>query len=190
MKHFFTFLTYSLLMVTVLFGQEYHDLKANKAEFLGNGQLQQGTAFTLTAPAKADIAGSDESISLVTMEFRNLGFLEAQLSVEFEVQFKPSDYAKVPGDYFITLSFFDEDMKCLLSESFVSEGGFTVSGVPQNAGSNPPLTRSVTGDNTYKFTGKALVPIHPAFFYGADQSAGGIKPIKQFTFTAFHLGAG
>jgi hypothetical protein len=190
MKRFVIYLASTLAMVTVLFGQEFHDLKTFKSTFEGFGRMQEGTGFTLAQPAKAAVVGSTEVITLVDLEFKNLSHVEAELLVGFEVPFKPSQYAEVPGDYFITISFYDADMKCLLSESFVSEGGFTLAGVPQNASSNPPLQRLDAHHGIYKFTGRAQVPIHPAFLYGPNQTAGGIKPIQKFTIAAFHLGAG
>lgn len=179
-----------LIASFVTYAQEFEKLIISKIEYEGTYGTENGVRLTLDKSFTVLAKGSSDTLTFQKLSFSNTSFLQASLSFQFTVCGYPDEYSEIPGDYFITISFFDEDKNCLISESFISKNGFTVGGVPWNYNSNDPMDRKAIHLNCFEFSGNSSVPIHQAFLYDSDNSAGGIKPIVSFSISAFHLGAG
>ena len=190
MLKFIGFLLISLLSLNFSNAQEAQLLNKTKIKFRENKQLNDGLELGLNKNIEITAVGSDDILIFHNLSLSNASFIEAELSFQFTVCGFTNEYFDIPGDYFITISFFDKDNNCLLSESFSTENGFTVFGIPKNEKSNEPLTREKMDDSCFEFTGKTLLPIHQAFLYDEDNPAGGVKPIISVKIAAFHLGAG
>ncbi len=185
------FILLFVCFATSVYSQKYYDLNPIKMNYVEEDHKQEGISFTQKEEIKVRSVGSDDTLVLKNLKFSNTSFLEARLTFDLHVCGKTSGrYDTSAGDYFVTIAFFDANKNCLLSSSFVSNGHFSLAGAPMNKYSNPSLVRKYTTADCFQFSGDTQVPIHQAFFYSDEEGAAGIKPIKSFTITIFHLGAG
>lgn len=190
MKKTLVTLVVLLVLNNLAYSQIFEELVPSIIEYEEDDEKVNGLMLKNERSLSIRVLGSDDTLSLKNLSFSNMGFAEAYLSFQASVCGYPTDYQEEPGDFFITISFYDENKNCLVSESFISVNGCTLYEEPSNSKSNAPMTLSTTDYNCYDFTGSSEVPIHHAFLYEEDQGAGGIKPIRYFRISAFHLCAG
>lgn len=184
------------LLITVLssanaLSQEFYPLSSTAISYqIKVDKKEEGRSFSLEKEVRLRATGSDDSLILKNLKFYNIGFTEARLTFDLKTIDYSDLFLSLPGNYFITLSFYDEDKKCLVSSSFTSSGSMVLYEEPGNDHSNAPMKLKMIDAENFEFSAEADVSVHHAFFYGPKETAAGIKSIKYVSISLFHLGAG
>lgn len=174
--------------VHCLFAQNYTELNSEKITFDGYSRKEQGRKFSFNRDTALAVIGSgnEDKLLLKKLELYSSSYTQATLKVEFEFLNSKKSFTEIPGDFFITIAFFDEDKNCLFSEQLTSRDGMRLVDGPDEM--NEMETHYIN-DGFFKFTGSRDIGVHQAFMYSGEGAAG-IKPIKYFSIRVCHLGAG
>ncbi len=185
------------LLITVSYSasalcQEFYPLTSSVISYVidkEKGTKENGQQFTLGKEVKLLATGSKDSLIIKNLKFYNVGYTEARLTFDLKMVNFKSSYQATPGDYFVTLSFYDENKKCLVSSSFTSSVSMVLDEDSGIEYSIPLLTMKIIDSKNFDFSGDTNLAVHQAFFYGPAETAGGIKYIKYVSVSVFHLGA-
>lgn len=178
-----------LQLFSTVHAQGYLKLASNEVMYIDAYHKAEGLKFFVAQDTSFHIKGigGNEKLHLKKLEIYNTAFTRAQLVVEFEAEQPEDPYLESPGDFFITISFFDEDKNCLFSEELVSVDGMRLDDGPVNL---KEMKTEILPEKHFKYSGSWDLGIHQAFLYSANNPAGGIKGVKYFTVNVYHLGAG
>lgn len=189
MKKSLLLILFILISTLKLRSQNYTELNTEKITYQGEYHKEEGMRFSFKKDTLLEIKGSSslDKLKMTKMELFNTSFTSVQLDVAFEIVHTENRYTEMPGDFYITIAFFDEDKNCLFSEQLVTKDGMRLVNGPEGLNE---LNTEIFENNLFKFTGSREFGIHQAFMYSKTNTAGGIKPIKYFVINVFHLGAG
>src|SRR3989338_4387603 len=185
----FMVFTLGLHSFSTVNAQSYMKLASREVMYDGTFQKEAGRKFFAVQDTSFTIQGSGmhEKLHLKKLELYNTAFTQARLEVQFETVNPENSYSPSPGDFFITISFFDEDKNCLFSEEVVSVDGMRLEDGPFGM---KEMKTEILDDKLFSYSGSWELGIHQAFMYPEDGTAGGIKGIKYCRIQVFHLGAG
>ena len=154
------------------------------------------TQLSLEDHIQITAVGSSDILTLKRLVINNEYLITTatlEISLDICESFQDITTIEDVGDYFVTISFFDQDTSCVLAASLVSYGSFTLAGTPPLNLQASKLSKFKMENGCVNLFGTTKLAVHHALFYKPNSlgsEAGGIFPIKYFSINILHLGAG